>query len=142
MTRSTTGAPAQSNSFKIMALTSAVLAFAVMNGTMFNVAIPDIAEDFNLQPSQVSWVITSFTTLFAIGTLIYGKLADLYSIRTLYTISLLLFSAGSFIGFLSPNFETLIAARALQAMGAAAVPPLSFLVPLRPHSLIHSKSWH
>lgn len=131
MTRSTTGAPAQSNSFKIMALTSAVLAFAVMNGTMFNVAIPDIAEDFNLQPSQVSWVITSFTTLFAIGTLIYGKLADLYSIRTLYTISLLLFSAGSFIGFLSPNFETLIAARALQAMGAAAVPPLSFLVPLR-----------
>lgn len=114
-----------------MLLTCIILAFAVMNGTMFNVAIPDISESFQLTPSQVSWVITSFTTIFAIGTLVYGKLADYFPLRSLYTIGLSLFALGSFIGFLSPNYETLIAARILQAMGAAAVPPLSFLVPIR-----------
>lgn len=120
-----------SESRKIMLLTCIILAFAVMNGTMFNVAIPDISESFQLTPSQVSWVITSFTTIFAIGTLVYGKLADYFPLRSLYTIGLSLFALGSFIGFLSPNYETLIAARILQAMGAAAVPPLSFLVPIR-----------
>lgn len=119
------------HSGKVMLLTCIVLAFAVMNGTMFNVAIPDISESFQLTPAQVSWVITSFTTVFAIGTLIYGKLADFFPIRRLYTIGLSLFALGSFIGFLSPNYETLIVARILQAMGAAAVPPLSFLVPIR-----------
>lgn len=123
--------PAISQTPKIMVLTCTILAFAVMNGTMFNVAIPDISESFNLTPSQVSWVITSFTTVFAIGTLIYGKLADFYPIRSLYTIGLTLFSVGSLIGFLSTNYEMLIVGRILQAMGAASVPPLSFLVPIR-----------
>lgn len=116
---------------KIMVLTCTILAFAVMNGTMFNVAIPDISDSFNLTPSQVSWVITSFTTVFAIGTLIYGKLSDFFPIRSLYTVGLSLFSLGSLVGFLSPNYETLIVGRILQAMGAASVPPLSFLVPIR-----------
>lgn len=120
-----------SHSGKVMLLTCIILAFAVMNGTMFNVAIPNIAEAFDLTPTQVSWVATSFTAIFAIGTLIYGKMADYFSIRRLYTIGLSLFALGSFVGFLSTNYETLIAGRVLQAMGAAAVPPLSFLVPLR-----------
>ncbi|SEM85851.1 MFS transporter, DHA2 family, metal-tetracycline-proton antiporter [Terribacillus saccharophilus] len=119
------------HSKKVIVLTCIVLAFAVMNGTMFNVAIPDISESFKLTPAQVSWVVTSFTTVFAIGTLIYGKLTDFYSIRTLYTIGLSFFALGAFIGFLSPNFETLIVARILQAIGAASVPPLSFIVPTR-----------
>lgn len=112
---------------KIIVLTCTILAFAVMNGTMFNVAIPDISDSFNLTPSQVSWVITSFTTVFAIGTLIYGKLSDFFPIRSLYTIGLSLFSLGSLVGFLSPNYETLIVGRVLQAMGAASVPPSLFL---------------
>ncbi|WP_079477555.1 MFS transporter [Halobacillus salinus] len=116
---------------RVVILTCTVLAFAVMNGTMFNVAIPDIAESFQLTPGEVSWVVTSFTTVFAIGTLIYGKLADLYPIRRLYTIGLSLFSVGALIGFLSPNYETLIVARIFQALGAASVPPLSFIVPTR-----------
>ncbi|MCM3599116.1 MFS transporter [Robertmurraya korlensis] len=94
-------------------------------------AIPDISESFNLTPAQVSWVVTSFTTIFAIGTLIYEKIADFYPIRTLYTIGISLFSLGAFIGFLSPNYEILILARILQAMGVASVPSLSFIVPMR-----------
>ena len=116
---------------KLTFLICLILAFTVMNGTMFNVAIPDISADFNLSPSQVSWVMTGYILVFAIGSLMYGKLADLFPIRTLFTIGIALFSLGSFLGLLSPSFEVLILARVLQAMGGASIPALSFIIPAR-----------
>lgn len=116
---------------KLTFLVCLILAFTVMNGTMFNVAIPDISADFNLSPSQVSWVMTGYILVFAIGSLMYGKLADLFPIRTLFTIGIALFSFGAFLGFLSPSFEVLILARILQAMGGASIPALSFIIPSR-----------
>ncbi|KIL49637.1 MFS transporter [Jeotgalibacillus soli] len=116
---------------KLVFLICLILAFSVMNGTMFNVAIPDISADFALSPSQVSWVMTGYILVFAIGSLMYGKLADLFPIRTLFTVGISLFSLGAFIGFLSPSFEVLMAARVLQAMGGASIPALSFLIPAR-----------
>ncbi len=116
---------------KLIILVCTILAFAVMNGTMFNVAIPDIAASFNLSPSEVSWVLTGYILVFAIGSLMYGKLADIYPIKTLFTIGISIFSIGAFIGFLSPNYPTLLAARILQAIGGATIPALAFIVPIR-----------
>ncbi|WP_257009872.1 MFS transporter [Evansella halocellulosilytica] len=108
-----------------------ILTFTVMNGTMFNVAIPDIAEEFNLLPSQVSWVMTGYILVFAVGSLMYGKLADIYPIKTLLTFGLMLFALGATLGFLSQNYPTLLAARVLQAMGGATIPALAFIIPAR-----------
>ena len=116
---------------RLIILVCTILAFAVMNGTMFNVAIPDIAASFNLSPSEVSWVLTGYILVFAIGSLMYGKLADIYPIKTLFTIGISIFSIGAFIGFLSPNYPTLLAARILQAIGGATIPALAFIVPIR-----------
>lgn len=116
---------------KLVLLISVILTFTVMNGTMFNVAIPDIAEEFQLLPSQVSWVMTGYILVFAIGSMIYGKLADLFAIKTLLTIGLLLFASGAFLGLLSPNYGFLLAARILQAMGGATIPALAFIIPAR-----------
>jgi MFS transporter, DHA2 family, metal-tetracycline-proton antiporter len=116
---------------KLIILVCTILAFAVMNGTMFNVAIPDIAASFNLSPSEVSWVLTGYILVFAIGSLMYGKLADIYPIKTLFTIGISIFATGAFIGFLSPNYPTLLAARILQAIGGATIPALAFIVPIR-----------
>lgn len=79
---------------KIILLICLALAFAVMNGTMFNIALPDVAETFALRTMQVSWMVTSFITVFALGTLIYGRLADLFPIRTLYTTGIALLALG------------------------------------------------
>ncbi|MBU9723610.1 MULTISPECIES: MFS transporter [Bacillaceae] len=116
---------------KLTLLLCIILTFTVMNGTMFNVAIPDIAEEFQLLPSQVSWVMTGYILVFAIGSLMYGKLADIYPIKTLLTIGIILFASGATLGFISPNYSTLLAARILQAMGGATIPALSFIIPAR-----------
>ncbi|WP_052364022.1 MFS transporter [Geomicrobium sp. JCM 19037] len=110
---------------KLVLLLAILLTFTVINGTMFNVTIPDIAETFGLLPSQVSWVMTGYILVYAIGSVMYGKLADMVPLKTLLTVGILLFSLGSVLGFLSPNYGTLLAARILQALGGAAIPALA-----------------
>lgn len=102
-----------------------------MNGTMFNVAVPSIAEQFQLLPSEVSWVIAGYIVFFAIGSVTYGKLADIYPVKDLITLGLILFNAGSLLGFLSQWYGMLIVARLIQAMGAAAIPALGMITATR-----------
>ncbi|MCE7794841.1 MFS transporter [Salipaludibacillus sp. CUR1] len=121
----------QKDKQRLTLLLCIILTFTVMNGTMFNVAIPDIAEEFSLLPSQVSWVMTGYILVFAIGSLMYGKLADFYPIKTLLTIGIILFASGAAIGLFSPNYGVLLSARILQAMGGATIPALAFIIPAR-----------
>jgi DHA2 family metal-tetracycline-proton antiporter-like MFS transporter len=108
-----------------------VLFFSVMNATMFNVALPNIAADYQLKPSSVSWIVTGYSVLYALGSLLFGKLADKYQLKRLITIGLLLFAAGSVIGFFSTSYAVVLIARFIQAAGASCVPALVMLIPVR-----------
>lgn len=114
----------------ILAL-SFIIFFSVLNGTMFNVSLPDIAREFDLLPSEVSWVVTGYIILFALGSVTYGKLADSRPVKDLITFGLILFITGSCIGFLARWYPMLIAGRMLQACGAGAIPALAMLVATR-----------
>ncbi|MDZ5783860.1 MFS transporter [Marinococcus luteus] len=121
--------PAQKK--KLIFLVALILTIAVMNGTMFNVAIPDIQSYFGIPSSQVSWVLTSYIMVYAIGALMYGKLADFYSIKALLTFGIILFAAGATLGLFSQSFAMLLVARVLQAAGGATIPALGFVIPAR-----------
>ncbi len=110
---------------------SVIIFFSVLNGTMFQVSIPDISEEYLLLPSEVSWVMTGYILVFAIGALIYGKLADIYPVKRLITTGLIVMNLGSLIGFASMWFPMLIFARIMQAMGGAAIPALAMIVVTR-----------
>ncbi|MFH1243334.1 MAG: MFS transporter [Pseudomonadota bacterium] len=116
---------------KLILLLSTIIFFSVLNTTMFNVSLPDIAQQFHLLPSQVSWVVSGYVIFFAISSVTYGRLADTYSIKNLIMIGLILFNAGSLIGFLSQWYPMLIAARIVQASGAGAIPALGMLIATR-----------
>jgi MFS transporter, DHA2 family, metal-tetracycline-proton antiporter len=103
--------------------------FAVLNETVFNVSIPRIAEQFSLSAASVSWVMTIFMVFFGIGSVIYGKLADLYALRRLIETGTWIYCAASIFGFLvRDNYALVVLARAMQAMGASAIPALCFVV--------------
>ncbi|XEC96283.1 MFS transporter [Paenibacillus tarimensis] len=108
-----------------------VLFFSVMNATMFNVALPDIANQFELLPSAVSWIVTGYAVIYALGSLLFGKLADKYPLRLLITVGLLLFAAGSAIGFFANSYAIVLISRYIQASGASCVPALVMLIPIR-----------
>lgn len=116
---------------RIVALLCFAVFFSVLNGTMFNVAVPDIAGDFRLSPTAASWVVSGFVLIFALGSVTYGKLADLYPVRSLISIGLLLFNCGSLLGFLSESYAGLLLARLVQAAGASAIPALAMYTATR-----------
>jgi DHA2 family metal-tetracycline-proton antiporter-like MFS transporter len=103
----------------------------VMNTTMFNVALPNISTQFSLSPSLASWVVMSYSVIFAIGTVTYGRLADQFPLKTLFTVGLLSLGIGSIIGMISTSFSMLIVARLIQALGASSIPGIAMVLTAR-----------
>ncbi|WP_020617381.1 MFS transporter [Paenibacillus daejeonensis] len=115
----------------IVYLLGCLLLFSVMNVTVFNVALPDISGDLGISSGLAGWVITGYAMVYAIGALMYGKLADLFPLKRLMTIGIILFSVGSLIGFLSEGFAWLLIGRLVQSAGASSIPALAMLIPAR-----------
>jgi DHA2 family metal-tetracycline-proton antiporter-like MFS transporter len=106
--------------------------FAVLNETVFNVSTPKLSEQFTLTPSGVSWMMTIFLVFFGIGSVIYGKLSDIYSLRKLIITGIIIYNIGSVLGFvLQFSYPWVIISRAVQGMGASAIPALVFVIVAR-----------
>ena len=109
-----------------------VIFFAVLNESVFNVSTPSIAEQFGLDASGVSWVVTIFFIVFGMGMVIFGKLSDMFSIKKLITIGIVLYSIGSLLGFaLQSWYPAVILSRAIQGAGGSAIPALIFVMVAR-----------
>ncbi|TLS48376.1 MFS transporter [Paenibacillus antri] len=108
-----------------------ILLFSVMNVTMFNIAIPSIADEFSLLHSEVSWVTTGYSIIYALGSLTYGKLADRFPLKRLITIGIVTFCVGSIVGFFAQTYAMLLVGRFIQSAGASSIPALAMLIPAR-----------
>ena len=80
--------------------------------------------------ASLSWTLNAYTVLFAALLVPAGRLADLLGRKRLFLHGLALFSAASALCALAPSIELLIAARALQAVGAALLTPASLALVL------------
>jgi MFS transporter, DHA2 family, metal-tetracycline-proton antiporter len=109
-----------------------VIFFAVLNESVFNVSTPSIAKQFGLDASGVSWVVTIFFIVFGMGMVIFGKLSDMYSVKKLITIGIVIYSFGSILGFVLQSwYPAVILSRALQGAGGSAIPALVFVMVAR-----------
>jgi EmrB/QacA subfamily drug resistance transporter len=107
-----------------------VIAVAIFLTTLdlfiVNVGLPAIAADFpGASLSSLSWVVTGYAVGFAAALVPAGKLGDLYGRRRLFSGGLILFLAGSAMAAAAGSIAILIAARVVQAVGAAAMTPNS-----------------
>lgn len=116
---------------KLMRVLMFTLIISVMNASMFNVALPVIRAEFDLTPSQVSWMITGYMIVYAIGSVTFGKLADKYRLKDLLTYGLIAFALGSVIGLSATEYWMVIAGRLFQAAGASVIPATAMIVPVR-----------
>ncbi|MCQ4086719.1 MFS transporter [Saccharibacillus sp. JS10] len=128
---STAPANSQRNVNALMRILVFTLILSVMNGTMFNVALPAISQEFSLSPSQVSWIVTGYLIVYAIGTVTFGKLSEKYSLKNLLTFGLCFLTIGSLIGLIADSYGIIIVARILQAIGASVIPAVAMIIPVR-----------
>lgn len=109
-----------------------VMFFAILNESMFNVSTPNIAEQFQLDAAGVSWVVTIFFIVIGLGMVIFGRLSDMLSVKSLINTGILLYTAGSILGFvLSSWYPGVLIARAIQGAGCSAIPALVFVIVAR-----------
>ncbi len=124
------GARQQTNNLLLRFL-AFTLMVSVMSATMFTIVLPEIRAEFRLTFAQVSWVTTAYLLLYAIGTVVYGKLADSFKLKNLLTFGLIFFSFGSMIGLMAQAFWMVLLSRVLQAAGAAVIPAAAGMIPVR-----------
>ncbi|WP_461216040.1 MFS transporter [Lacticaseibacillus sp. GG6-2] len=95
--------------------------------TIVTTALPAIIAALHGLAFQ-SWIMAAYLLTTAVTTPIYGKLADAYGRKRFFSWGVLVFTLGSLFSGLAPNIVLLIAARALQGIGAGAVMPLTFTI--------------
>ncbi|WP_297523066.1 MDR family MFS transporter [uncultured Clostridium sp.] len=97
---------------------------AFLNSTFMNVAIPDIMTDLKISVSTAQWLSTGYMLVLGIMIPFTAFLIDRFKTRTLFFMSMGLFTAGTVLGAFATNFDTLLAARLIQAAGAGVIMPL------------------
>ncbi|HUN35513.1 MAG TPA: MFS transporter [Trebonia sp.] len=89
--------------------------------TIVNVALPDMARDLHASFSSLQWMIDLYALVLGALVLTVGSVADRAGRRRTYLAGLVLFAAASLTCGLAPGTGLLIAARGIQAVGAAAM---------------------
>lgn len=110
-----------------VALIAICLGFFViqLDATIVNVALPAIGRDIGGSLGGLQWVIDSYTVALASVMLTAGSCADRFGARRVCLTGLAVFSAGSAACAAAPGLAALIAARAVQGLGASALLPCS-----------------
>ncbi len=90
-----------------------------VNSSITQLVLPRLEVDFSARLSTVSWVAVAYLLTMAGFLPVFGRLADMFGRKLLYTGGFLLFVFGSTLCGFAPNLPALIAFRVLQAIGAA-----------------------
>ncbi|MGP4020950.1 MFS transporter [Saccharopolyspora sp. 5N708] len=106
-----------------LALLVAAQAMVLIDDMIVNIAIPGISTALATSPVQLSWVVNAYLLTFGGLLLLGGRAGDILGRRRVFLAGVGLFTLASLVRGLAPNAEFLIAARAVQGVGAALVAP-------------------
>lgn len=102
-----------------------------LDGTIVNVALPEISESFQIDSSMSSWIVTVYFLVLAGLVLVFGKLCDSGAIKKIVIAGFVVFSVGSLACGLSFNVGTLLAFRVVQAVGASMLAASSIMLAVK-----------
>jgi EmrB/QacA subfamily drug resistance transporter len=99
-----------------------------LDGTVVNVALPRIGEEFDAGISELQWVLNSYLLALAALILLGGSLGDRFGRKRMFILGAAWFTAASALCGLAPSVEWLIAGRVLQGVGGALLAPGSLAI--------------
>jgi EmrB/QacA subfamily drug resistance transporter len=103
--------------------------FAVLlDSTIVNVALPSVITGLHASLDQALWVVNAYLLVFASLLILASRLGDIFGARRLFTGGLALFAVASALCGAAQSPGQLIAARALQGVGAAALTPQAMVI--------------
>jgi EmrB/QacA subfamily drug resistance transporter len=111
-----------------LALLSAVQFMVVLDIAVVNVALPSIQVDLGFSQANLQWVISAYALVFGGFLLLGGRSADLVGRRRVFVLGIVAFIIGSLLCGFAWSETSLIGARALQGLGAAAISPAALSI--------------
>ncbi|MGV8870966.1 MAG: MFS transporter [Rhodococcus sp. (in: high G+C Gram-positive bacteria)] len=108
-----------------IAAASIPMFMATLDNLVMTSALPVIQQDLNASVGQLQWFLNAYTLSFATFMLTAATLGDRWGRRAVFLGGIAIFTAASVASALAASPTMLIAARAVQGMGAAAIMPLS-----------------
>ncbi len=97
---------------------------SLLNETLLNIALPSIKNELGVTTSTVQWLTTGYMLVNGIMIPTTAFLIQRYSVRGLFLTAMALFTTGTIVAGVAPGFGVLLAARVIQASGAAIMMPL------------------
>ncbi len=100
----------------------------ILDASIVNVALPTVGESLSFSQDDLSWVVNAYVLTFGGFLLLGGRLADLLGRRRVFMAGLILFALASLAGGFAESEGALIAARAIQGLGAAILSPAALSI--------------
>jgi EmrB/QacA subfamily drug resistance transporter len=117
-----------SNTFRArwtLVLTGVALFMTALDNLVVGVALPSIRADLGGSIEALEWTVNAYTLAFAVLLIPGAALGDRFGRKRMFLAGVGIFTAASVLAALAPSIEALVAARALQGLGAAIVTPLT-----------------
>jgi EmrB/QacA subfamily drug resistance transporter len=109
--------------WQALALVCVAFFMTVLDVSIVNVALPSIGRSLHFSETGLQWVITAYAITFGGFLLLGGRAGDILGRKRMFLVGLALFSIASLVCGLSGSTGVLVAARAVQGLGAAIVSP-------------------
>ncbi|WP_204046062.1 MFS transporter [Acrocarpospora phusangensis] len=100
----------------------------VLDVSIVNVALPAMGVELGLTPTGLQWVVNAYVLAFAGLLLLGGRASDIYGERRVFVTGASLFTLASLLGGIATTPGQLIAARAVQGLGAAVLAPTTLTI--------------
>ena len=118
-------APGSTRTGWTLAIVSIALFMTALDNLVVGVALPSIRLDLGGSIESLQWTVNAYTLAFAVLLVTGAALGDRFGRKRMFIIGLGIFTGASALAALPPTIESLIAARAMQGLGAAIVLPLT-----------------
>lgn len=118
----------KADSLKIVLVMCIGIFMTMLDTTIMNITIPAIVQDMHISLENISWALNIYTILFAVCSIPFGRIAEIYGRNKVYMMGLVVFALGSMMCGISEGSGMLIASRAVQSLGAAILFPTSMVI--------------
>lgn len=102
----------------VVAVLAAIM-MGVLDGTVMNVALPTLSEDFHVTPSEIIWVVNAYQLVVTMMLLGFAAIGDVFGYKKVFLCGVGIFVTASAMCAMSTSFEMMVAARVLQGIGGA-----------------------
>ncbi|MEV5726231.1 MULTISPECIES: MFS transporter [Streptomyces] len=121
-------APSARRRWTVLAVCAMSMFLVGVDTTIVNVGLPEIGRGLGVSTHGLEWVVDAYTVVLACLLIVSGALADRFGRRRVFQLGLVVFGAASLACALAPSLGLLVAARAVQGIGASMLSPVALAI--------------